>query len=60
MKKRPWGEPEDLDDQSTLAAHEEFRRYRELTRRYHEQIKQQQEQERQQQRHEPALCLKCS
>jgi hypothetical protein len=52
MKKGPWGEPEELDDPSSLAAYEEFRRYREFTRRYQEQIKQQQEQERQQNRRE--------
>jgi hypothetical protein len=47
MKRRPWGEPEELDDPSTLAAYEEFRRYRELTRRYQEREKQQEQETRQ-------------
>ena len=53
MKKGPWAEPQDPeDDPSTLVAYEEFRRYQELTRQHHEREKQEQEQERRQQRRE--------
>jgi Excalibur calcium-binding domain len=47
MKKGPWGEPQDLeDDPSTLVAYEEFRQYRALNRRYHAQVRRQLRRER--------------
>jgi Excalibur calcium-binding domain len=50
MKKGPWAEPEEPDDPSSLAAYEEFRRYREFTRRYQEQERQQQRQQNRRER----------
>jgi Flp pilus assembly protein TadB len=47
MKRHPWGKPDSDDDPSTLAAYEEFRRYRELTRRHQDREKQQEQEARQ-------------